>query len=81
MDMEFECLKDKIEGATVNTAAAREHVGEIERTIQVIKERCCCVLHYLLGDDIDREAHELWGREGQDEVKIGDIHGKIPCAR
>ena len=33
MDMEFECLKDEFEGIAVNTTAAREHVGEIERMI------------------------------------------------
>ena len=26
----------------VNTTAAREHVGEIERGIRYLKERCCC---------------------------------------
>ena len=44
VDMEFECLAEDFEGITVNTAAAREHVGEIERMIRVVKERCRCVL-------------------------------------
>ena len=44
MDMEFECLKDEFESTAVNTAAPREHVGEIERMIHGIKERCRCVL-------------------------------------
>jgi len=39
MDMEFEKLKDLIPQLTSNTTAAREHVGEIERRIRVIKER------------------------------------------
>ncbi len=39
MDMEFEKLKDILPDITINTTAAREHVGEIERKIQVIKER------------------------------------------
>jgi hypothetical protein len=39
MDMEFEKLKDVLPNITINTTAAREHVGEIERKIQVIKER------------------------------------------
>ncbi len=39
MDMEFEKLKDILPNITINTTAAREHVGEIERKIQVIKER------------------------------------------
>ncbi len=39
MDMDFEKLKDVLPNITINTTAAREHVGEIERKIQVIKER------------------------------------------
>jgi hypothetical protein len=39
MDMEFEKLKDLIPQLTINTMAAQEHVGEIERRIRVIKER------------------------------------------
>ncbi len=39
MDMEFEKLKDVLPNIMINTMAAREHVGEIERKIQVIKER------------------------------------------
>jgi hypothetical protein len=39
MDMEFKKLKDLIPQLTINTTAAREHVGEIERRIRVIKER------------------------------------------
>ena len=39
MDMEFEKLRDKMPSVVINTTAAREHVGEIERKIRVIKER------------------------------------------
>ena len=41
MDMEFEKLKDTpgMELIDVNTTAACEHVGEIERAIRRIKER------------------------------------------
>jgi hypothetical protein len=39
MDMEFEQLKDVLPNITINTTAAREHVGETERKIRVIKER------------------------------------------
>jgi hypothetical protein len=39
MDMEFEKLKDLLPSIALNTTAAREHVGEIERKIRVIKER------------------------------------------
>jgi hypothetical protein len=31
MDVEFEKLKDMLLGIALNTTAAREHVGEIER--------------------------------------------------
>ncbi len=33
MDMEFEKLRDKLPNKTLNTTAAQEHVGEIERKI------------------------------------------------
>ena len=39
MDMEFKKLKDKMPNMVINTIAAREHMGEIERKIRVIKER------------------------------------------
>ncbi len=39
MAMESEKLKDVLPNITINTTAAREHVGEIKRKIQVIKER------------------------------------------
>ncbi len=39
MDMEFEKLKDLLPNIALNTMAAQEQVGEIERKIRVIKER------------------------------------------
>jgi hypothetical protein len=39
MDMELEKLKTVMPHVALNTTAAREHVGEIERKIRVIKER------------------------------------------
>ena len=39
MDMELEKLKTLMPHVTLNTAAAREHAGEIEQKIRVIKER------------------------------------------
>ena len=38
MDQAFDKVKDKIE-VEINTTAARDHVGEIERSIISIKER------------------------------------------
>ena len=43
MDMEFEKVKDEVALVELNTTAAREHVGEIKRSIRVVKERCRCV--------------------------------------
>jgi hypothetical protein len=48
MDNEFEKIRDHV-NATLNTPAASEHIGEIERRIRVIKERCrgiICALPY-----------------------------------
>jgi hypothetical protein len=49
MDNEFEKVKDNVHQAVLNTTAASEHVGDIERRIRVIKERCrsiICTLPY-----------------------------------
>jgi hypothetical protein len=47
MDMEFKKLKDKLPNVILNTTAAREHVGEIERKIRVVKERARCTTSIL----------------------------------
>jgi hypothetical protein len=39
MDMEFEKLRTMMPQVVLNTMAAREHVGEVEQKIRVIKER------------------------------------------
>ena len=41
MDMEFEKVKDEVELVELNTTAAREHVGEIERSIRQRKVQMC----------------------------------------
>jgi hypothetical protein len=49
MDNEFEKVRDHVQHTTMNTTASAEHVGDIERRIRVIKERCCgivCTLPY-----------------------------------
>jgi hypothetical protein len=38
MDMEFEPLVDTMEEVVINTTAAREHLGDIERKIREIKK-------------------------------------------
>ena len=45
MDGEFEPLKAKLVGSIeVNTTAKNEHVGEIERKIRSLKDRCRCMV-------------------------------------
>ena len=39
MDMEFEKVKDLVPLVEVNTTAAREHVGYVERQIRYLKEK------------------------------------------
>ena len=50
VDMEFRKVKDQegMELVDVNTTAAREHVGEIERGIRYPKERSPCIVSRLL---------------------------------
>ena len=49
MDIEFEKVKDQkgMELVDVNTTAARKHVGEIERCIRYLNERCRCSVSTL----------------------------------
>jgi len=47
MDYEFEKLKTLMPNVTLNTTAASEHMGEIERKIRVIKERAGCTVNTL----------------------------------
>ena len=44
MDMEFKPLTEKMDDVLINTTSAREHVGDVERMIRTIKERCRSVL-------------------------------------
>jgi hypothetical protein len=44
MDMEFEKLVDSFDEGLINTTAAREHVGDIERAIRFIEEQARSVL-------------------------------------
>ena len=55
MDGEFEKLKEKLlDQIVVNTTAKNEHVGEIERQIRSIKDRCdvwrrlCRLMYYQI---------------------------------
>ena len=47
MDMEFKKLEDNCTEVLVNTTAAREYVGDIERCIRTIKDRCRSVVSEL----------------------------------
>ena len=46
MDMEFKSVKEHAM-VPINTTAAREHVGEIERYVRMVKERCRCIVSDL----------------------------------
>jgi hypothetical protein len=47
MDMEFEKLRDKLPNVILNTTSAQEHMGEIKRKIQVVKERARSMINIL----------------------------------
>ncbi len=47
MDMEFDKLKDLLTHIALKTTAAREHVGEIEQKIRVIKGRASGTINTL----------------------------------
>jgi hypothetical protein len=47
MDMEFKNLRDNLPNIILNTTAAQEHVGEIKRKIQVVKERATSTINGL----------------------------------
>ena len=44
MDKEFGAVKKHVPFLAVNTTAAREHAGEIERKIRIVKERVRCTM-------------------------------------
>ena len=46
-DREFECIRNDILPVALNTTAADDHVGEVERSIRTIKERIRCDIHEL----------------------------------
>jgi hypothetical protein len=47
MDMEFKKLEGETTEVIVNTTAAREHVGDIERCIRSIRDRCRSIVSEL----------------------------------
>jgi hypothetical protein len=47
MDMEFDKMVNDMDEVIINTTAAREHVGDIERCIRTIKERARSVTSEL----------------------------------
>ena len=46
MDQEFDKIVDDVPKLEINTTAARENVGEIERAIRTMKERSHAVVSY-----------------------------------
>ena len=55
MDMEFEKVKEQkgMELVDINTAAAREHVGEIKRGIRYLRELLRCSVSTLSAVSIE----------------------------
>jgi hypothetical protein len=47
MDIEFEKLKPMLPEIVLNTTAAHEHEGMVERKIRVLKERVCGTFNTL----------------------------------
>ena len=46
-DPEFNCIREAMMPSILNLAAAREHVGEVERAIRTGKEVSRCITHTL----------------------------------
>ena len=46
MDQEFDRKFYEVPNLEINTTAAREHVGEIERAIRTVKELSLAILSY-----------------------------------
>jgi len=50
-NMEFECIRNNVFPSRLNVTAANtaadDHVGEVERSIQTMKERACTTIHGL----------------------------------
>ena len=46
-DNEFECCRNELNPIVLDIAGAGMHVGEVERSIQTIKERVRCTTHDL----------------------------------
>ena len=55
MDTELEKVADVICSIKVNTTADREHVGEIECGIRVVKERAQCIVLTLSFRSLHKE--------------------------
>ncbi len=53
MDMEFDKLKSMMPDMALNTMVVREHVGDIEQKIRVIKERARGAL-------MVQHSHQMW---------------------
>ena len=47
MNMEFDKLKDTMDNIIINTAAVRDHMGDIKQYICVVKEQGCSITSQL----------------------------------
>ena len=57
MDKEFDAIKEFVPFLEVKTVEAREHVGEIERDIQQIKDRVRCTTSEFPFENIPTMVH------------------------
>ena len=55
MDMEFKKIADWLENVEINTTTARDHVGEIERGIRVVKERGRAIMGVLPFESLHKQ--------------------------
>ena len=46
-DNEFECCRDELSPTVLDIAGEGIHVGDVERSIQTVKERVRCTTHNL----------------------------------
>ena len=42
-DGEFNCLKNAVEGIILDTSAKNDHVGDIQRVVQTVKDQICAI--------------------------------------
>jgi hypothetical protein len=59
VDSEFVCIREEVRPTYLNIANADDHVPEIERSIETVKERVRCLFHCLPFKAVDTEDPQL----------------------